>query len=557
MSIDVGDGERSRNRGSPVAAALLNLTGLALGYAYLQRWRRAALHAAGSVGLVAVAFATDAASLPWLWRALAVGWLGWMALDGWRLASPGPRVLGARQELVPSVVGVVLLAVVVSGYLLYGVAGRSVYAEGIAAQSRADCATAITKYDTVTGPYELTLSRDVPAAAEQRAQCVAFEAASRAEAGGAYADAVSRYQDYRRTYPATALAPFVHENLQRSYASWAGSLHSARDFPAAIRVYRDLLAESGSGPGAAEVRGELAATYFEQAEAARASLPASSSTQRVELARTAVDALLAIQRELGDTAPAATVPQALTGIYTAANSPFAEQKFCDALGVLDYFVTLSGPETAGVVGTANLDRAKALLECGLANYRAADYTGAITELDKLANAYPDSPLAAQARSVVIAARVAVEKAGGSPPVLPAPLGGNSPGSIVLTFYNDSPLEARVLIAGPTAHEITVPGCPGCPAQYEPGAKVCPTFAGKPSVTLRLQPGTYDMFSFHPSDSTIKKWVSARTITPGYSYTTCLYIERERPLLDPLPHLPTLEPIPPLLTVEPLPVPVPR
>lgn len=210
--------------------------------------------------------------------------------------------------------------------------------------------------------------------------------------------------------------PFVQENLKRSYAAWAGSLRNARDYPAAIRVYRDLLAESE--PGAVQVGADLAATYLEQAEAARTGLPPSSSEQRIELARTAVDALLAIQRELGDTASAAQVPQALVGTYTAANSPFAEQKFCDALPVLDYFVTLPVAETAGVVGTANSDRAKAMLECGLGKYRGADYTGAIAELDKLAKAYPDNPLAAQARSVIIAAHIAVEKAGGPRPWCP-------------------------------------------------------------------------------------------------------------------------------------------
>lgn len=536
---------------SPVAAALLNLTGLALGYAYLQRWRRTALYLVGTVGLVVIAFATGAASLPWLWRALAVGWLGWMAFDGWRLARQGPRLQEARQQWAPSVLGAVLVVVVAGGYLLYVAAGRSVYADGVAAQSRADCATAITKFDTVAGPYELTLSRNVAAAEQNRAQCVAFEAASQAEASGGYPDAVRRYQDHRRIYPASALAPFVHENLKRSYAAWAGSLRGSRDYPAAIGVYRELLVESGSEPGAAQVRGALAATYFEQVEAARAALPASSPDQRVELARTAVDALLVVQRDLADTALAATVPQALTATYVAAITPLAEQKFCDARPVLDYLVTLPVAETAGVVGTANSDRARAMLECGLGHYRAADYSGAIAELDKLTAAYPDDPRAAQARSAIIAARVAIEKDGGPAPVLPAPLGGNSPGTIELRLYNDNPLEARVLLAGATAHEITIPGCPGCPASYGPADDKCPTLTGKPSVTLRLKAGTYDMLVSRPADTTIKKLISMETIRPSFIHTTCHYVERGRSLLDPLPRI---EPLP---GIEPIPVPPPR
>lgn len=299
MSSDSGDGERSRPW-SPVAAGLLNLTTLVLGLRLhvavaARRDPRRRLDRPGGCRV-----GDRRGELPWLWRAMAAVWLGWMAL---RMAAGPPRgaLQGARQQWVPSAVSVVLVTAVVGGYLLYGAAGRSVYATGIAAQGRADGATAIIRYDAVTAPYQLTLSRHVPA--RRRAQCTAFEAASLAEGNGACADAVSRYQDYRRTYPAVERVPLVHEELKRSYIAWAWSLRRARDYPAAIRAYRSLLAESRSDPGAAQVRDELAATYFEQVEVARASLPTSSSGQRVELARTAVDVLLVIQRELGDTAP--------------------------------------------------------------------------------------------------------------------------------------------------------------------------------------------------------------------------------------------------------------
>lgn len=73
-----------------------------------------------------------------------------------------------------------LVCVVIAGYLLYGAAGRSAYSDGAAAQARGDCATAVARYDTVTGLFELTLRRYVPAAAVNRAQCVAFAAASQA-----------------------------------------------------------------------------------------------------------------------------------------------------------------------------------------------------------------------------------------------------------------------------------------------------------------------------------------------------------------------------------------
>lgn len=118
-----------------------------------------------------------------------------------------------------------------------------------------------------------------------------------------------------------------------------------------------------------------------------------------------IDDLLLIQREFGDTATAQRVPQALVDTYTAANGLFAERRFCDALPVLDYFVTLDVDVAARVVDTAHADRVQSMLECGLEQFRTGAHDAAITRLDALVAAYPDR---AQARSAIIAARVAVE-----------------------------------------------------------------------------------------------------------------------------------------------------
>jgi len=152
---------------------------------YLRRWWRAALYFTGTALLVGLAFVTNAADLPWLWRVLAVLWLGWMAVDGWLLARGNLRPLTTRDHLVPAAVAVVLVGAMVAGFLFYGAAGRRVYADGVAAQARADCTNAIKKYDTVTGPYELTLSRNVAAATTNREQCAAFAAAENAHVRGA------------------------------------------------------------------------------------------------------------------------------------------------------------------------------------------------------------------------------------------------------------------------------------------------------------------------------------------------------------------------------------
>ena len=85
---------------SAVAAVLLNLTGLGLGYAYVRRGWRVSAAVLGSVALLVVAFVTGAAYLPWLWRAVAAGWLGLVAADAARIALKAPRPVNG-EVIVP------------------------------------------------------------------------------------------------------------------------------------------------------------------------------------------------------------------------------------------------------------------------------------------------------------------------------------------------------------------------------------------------------------------------------------------------------------------------
>ena len=77
----------------------------------------------------------------------------------------------------------------IAAYLGYGAAGRGVQADARAAQARGDCPAAIRGFDLVTGPFELTLSRDVLIAAALRAECTAFLDARQAQEQRRYADA--------------------------------------------------------------------------------------------------------------------------------------------------------------------------------------------------------------------------------------------------------------------------------------------------------------------------------------------------------------------------------
>jgi tetratricopeptide (TPR) repeat protein len=489
----VPTGEAAEPTGSPppeqagrsaAAAALLNLTGLGLGYLYLRCRLRATACLVIVALMVWVAFANDASGTPWLWRILAATWAVATAVDAWVVARTLPRPAVRAQWLRPVALAFVAILVVVGAHLGYAGAARATYAAGLEAQGRADCAEANRSFDALTGPYELTLSRDVPAAALRRAECTAFIGAQQAEQTGALPTAVASYQAFRRDHAGSLLEPFAREGTRRALLAWAGALRGAGDMDGAIIRYRELLNELGSEPGAAQVREDLAATHVERASAARAVMAGSAGQTRVAAMRAAMDDLLLVGRELSDTSAAAGVPQAVLDTFAEANSAFAEGRFCDALPVLDYAITL--PDAAGVTAAANGARARSLSECALANFGAGDYSGATDRFETLMTDYPNDPAVPQARSALITAEVG--RAAGVPLPLPAPI--DAPASEPVLIYNAAGTEVRVLVAGPTAQEVTLPACPGCPTSYAAGTESCPGSAGKPSSAIRLRPGTY-------------------------------------------------------------------
>lgn len=514
---------------STLGAALLNASGLGLGFGYLGRWVPAALTLVISVlWVVVVGYSADASGRVPAWLGLWV--LGVVAtmLIAARMAARHPEPATPRGRVLPAAVGGALVVALTAGYVLYGVAGANAYTDATAAQARADCPAAIDGFDAVTGPFRLAPTADVAGARDNRERCRAYLAASEAEQRGEFPDAVARYRDYRRDHPDTVLVPFAQDGIERTYTAWAGSLREAGNPQGAIEVYRNLLPEVADDRArTTEVRAELGDTYLERIAQLTAQAGGSAvGTERATLARQAVDAMYVVLRELGDTPANAAVPQAFTDTYYAADGLFTQGRFCQAIPVLDYYTALA-PDglTSGAVNLANAERATAMYECGLGLYNGSTFAEATTQLNQFVQTYPNEPRVAQARSVLIAAHILAVN--GAPPFVPAPLGGDDPGPISVTFYNDSQVEQRVYVAGPTAHEFVLPGCPGCPSSYSSflqplggGGGPCDDLSGRPSLTLRLVPGTYLSISESSIDSTD---VDTSTIDPGFSYTNCVYL----------------------------------
>ncbi len=444
---------------SMLAAAVGNLTGLSLGYAYLGRRLRGGIHLVLTAGLVALALATGAGSLPWVWRAVAFLWLLWMALDAARIAHATPK-----PQRSAGVVAVAVLAVVAvtGGYVAYGIAGHAAYTRGTDAIGRGDCAAADREFDTVTGPFALTLSEDVPAAKEHRAECDAFTAAVATTDLGAR---VAAYQAFQRDHAASPLHGSAAENLAQAQIDKV-----ATDRPA---------------------------------------ISAATGEDRAGMVRAAVETLVSIRRDAGGTRAAAKVPDALNDVYLSG----IQGKPCDALPTVRYLIGVLDADAAAIVGKARADVPVRLLNCGLDQFRGRDLVGAEQQLTELVNGYATDKGVPQARAALIA--VAVAKQTPDTLAVPAPL--DRPGSLKITLYNITSSEMKVDLAGSSAAEVTLPGCGGCPGGV-PSGTPCPDPSGKPAVSVQVDPGQYHVLL----DAGQPKGDNVKTVVPQQNDELCVF-----------------------------------
>ncbi len=277
------------------------------------------------------------------------------------------------------------------------------------------------------------------------------------------------YDDFGKLYPESALSPYVHDNL--------ADTHFAK------------------------------ATSWQE--------PVTAVT-----ARLSVETLLMLSREFADTEVAKQAPAEIAEVFAAATKPYGAGKFCESLEALTYFAGLDAASVGKKVSAdANTFRARSLYECGMRQYRERKLSDAVTTFDAFLAAYPKDGRVAKVKAARIAAEVAAAAKATIP--VPPPLGGNNPGPIPITFYNDSQDRVTIYVAGPTAHEITLPACPSCPATYRDGdPAACANLNGRPSVTLRLKTSTY--YYLARSSAWGDELAEPFTLEPNYEYEQCLY-----------------------------------
>ena len=391
--------DRTRSRGSlafSFAAALLNLTGLGLGYLYTRARIRWLIHFLITVGLLVAAYFTNATAAPLFVLVIAGLWLTWMALDGWRCARRPAQAVPVPTPRWWSLVliAVLLLGLEAAGIWGYITLGQQEYIAGATAYRMGDCRTAVGHFSRATTLYRLALGPTIFTADDELAACSLLVQADDALEQGDYAEATAGYETYLARYPAGPLLIPTREEAAKAYSEWAADLEAGGDYAEAVEKYQVVLSDyphTEAGKTAAE---QVARTYMAWGDA----------LQEAEAYDEAVAKYLIVLNEYPDTSAAEEAPGHLAVAYMGwAAALRQEARYAEAIA--RYQAALDqGPSTE--VGREITEAmAEAYAEWGDALREEGSYEEAIERYETVLNDYRATAAARRIRPAVAEAYV--------------------------------------------------------------------------------------------------------------------------------------------------------
>ncbi|MET9900487.1 hypothetical protein [Streptomyces sp. NPDC006446] len=480
-----------------VAVALLNLSGLGLGYAVVRRWGLMAACWVATAILLLVALPADPDGVPGSTVVLYLIFLVLAAVHG---ASVGLRTRLALlpSALIAAALGVVLLAVPAGGVVLYD--GARDEAKEQMLLDRLERADKLVEksgkqsFDTVKSDYRRALAVYSALSDDHRDS-----------------RAAQRVPDRLKTYYATIGAPYTQKNYCTAVTPLKylrtvprtmskkdlGNLTTWPDDRLATSLYECAAASlSGGGGDWTAQFGELLSTF-----------PKSAQAGKVEPAvKTAVDKAV---KSVGGKDPCAAVEQLENLSFQVRDLPGEAAGLADTLGK--------------DADRASRSASSGTYVCGVDQYRDGSFSDAVTTMNDFAKKNPHHKNRARAKKIAIAAEVAqtVPAAGKR---LPTTASG---GSISVTVKNDSPDDITVLFTGPVTGSFTLKACGSC-TSYSLGStlglgfKPCSSGKNYPQRTIRLPVGT--TYFVHKSRTGLGKSPASDTakLRPGYVYTECAY-----------------------------------
>ncbi|MER7676883.1 hypothetical protein [Streptomyces sp. NPDC096934] len=482
-----------------VAVAVLNLSGLGLGYALMRRWGLMAVCWVATALLLVVALPADPDGVPGTAVVLYLVLLGLAAVHG-AVLGLRTRLLWPPRAWLAIALGVVLLAVPAGGVVLYG-----------GARDRATEAMLLERLER----------------ADELVRASGKQSFTTAESD--YRRALAAYRGLRDDHPGSKAADRVPDRLKTFYST-VGSPYAQKNYCDAIAPLKYLRTVPGTmgrkqlGSLSTWPDDRLATSLYECASEALGRGDADWTTHFGDLLST-----------FPRSGPAGKVEPAVSAEVDRAVKQVGGSDPCSAverLRSLSTQVTALPGEDAGVTAALGKDADRAdtnadsgTYACGVRQYKDKRFGDALTTMNEFVKSNPHAKNRARAQKIAIAAEVAqtVPAAGRS---LPTTASG---GSIAVTVKNDSPDDITVMYTGPVTGSFSLKACGSC-TTYSFTSTILSGFSpchdsGKnyPQRTIRLPVGT--TYFVHKSRTSTGKSPASDTakLRPGYIYTECAYM----------------------------------
>ncbi|WNI14370.1 hypothetical protein [Actinacidiphila sp. ITFR-21] len=481
-----------------VAVGLLNLSGLGLGYALTRRPAATVVCWLATTLLLVAALPADPDGVPG--RAVAA-YLLFLVLAALHGAARGLRtpLSWPPRSPVAVLLGLLLLAAPAGGVALY--------------DGARDDAT-----------QQMLLDR--LAAADRLVEAAGTEPFADAEPH--YRDALTAYRDLRDRHPDSRAARRVPDRLNTYYATVAAP-YDRKDYCGAVaplqylRTVPATLGGKGLGFLAGWPDDRLATSLY------ACGVEDLADPRDAGAAGTPPDDLADLLTTFPGSPQAARVEPAVRSTIDKAARDLDGADPCtatDRLRALGRRASDLDAKDAGGALVADARRAGGYVRsgtysCGLHQYLAGDFDGALTTMSGFVKDYPDDRNRPLADKTAIAAEIArhESEAGRRLPTLA------SGGGISVTVSNDSPDEVEVLYTGPVTGRFTLKACGACstyPTRSQASADACRAGRSYPRKTLHLPPGTTYFLHKPTGGSADSPGEDTALLEDGYLYTECAY-----------------------------------
>ncbi|MEY9932152.1 hypothetical protein ABH926_006801 [Catenulispora sp. GP43] len=481
------------------AVALLNLSGLGIGYVLMRRWRAAVWSWIATAIFLLIALPATAGGVPIAITVIYLAILAVTAIHGAVRGLRTPLSWPPRSQLAFGL-AVVLLAVPVGGTVLYDNAHQEAIQQmllkrlttadaGLATAETEPIATAETDFGPGLAAYRDLLDNHRTSRAGKLVPgrlAAFYQSVSAPYTKHDYCDAIEPLT-YLRSLPS---GTFSTQDL--------GSLAAFPDDPLATSLLQ-------CGTGYLSGAGANLTTATQDLNLLMSTFPNSAQAGQVEPA---------VSNALGAAAGGITGSDPCTA--TDSLTQLSTQ-------IKDLTSPVSGISTAlqKDATTALADVESGSYSCAVSKYKGGDFAGAQTAMDSFVSTYPNDPNKALAQKYSIAAQIAQQDAdaGKVTPTL------TNSGSVSLTVSNDSPDPMQILYTGPATGTINIAACSGCKT-YANATDGQQNACGNssidyPKTSLTLPPGT-TFFLQKSTGTNVQSYAHSESYDAGSEYDVCAY-----------------------------------